>query len=324
MVSWHNRNIPDTIHEHKDDYDDEEVVSLPRSAASSSYLDPHSQATDRVHNQSTSPHCMSGYGYDDSLSYLTPTFDRARAFRSTDVSSMTGDIDELSTVAPSEPKQKTTTTPKTSSNRKTKQGQNTNTRSKKRNKSRNREHDPVVCCVCQPYNDFYMMTAQGLVIGAFCLSWVWWLVLLIATPPLIVLQCVWCCSMRKRGLIAAMALSVLSSHLMVIAGIYIILAWKDQTFCSVLLVWDQDDDDDNYGRYRNDSALDNDECTEIAWAVVAFIDALGFAGTAWCLYIFVYYRMDKILERHTQEKQEQQVQEVEDKKRATARSARGR
>ena len=80
------------------------------------------------------------------------------------------------------------------------------------------------------------MTAQGLMIGAFCLSWVWWVVLLIATPPLIMLQCVWCCSMRKRGLIAAMVLSVLSSILMVFAGIYIILAWKDQAWCSVFLI----------------------------------------------------------------------------------------
>ena len=44
---------------------------------------------------------------------------------------------------------------------------------------------------------------------------------------------------------------------------------------------------------------------------MAFIDALVFAGAAWCLYIFAFYRMDKLLARRAQEQQEQQVQVVE-------------
>lgn len=44
---------------------------------------------------------------------------------------------------------------------------------------------------------------------------------------------------------------------------------------------------------------------------MAFIDALVFAGAAWCLYIFAFYRMDKLLERRAQEQQEEQVQVVE-------------
>lgn len=126
----------------EDDDDEEEVVSVPRSAASSSYHDPLSQATEHMNNKSTSPYFMPSYGFDDpespwylgqddGLSYTstdphsqstrvvkntTPAAaaaDRARAFRPTDVSSMTSAIGELSTVAP-EPKQSTATTSKTS------------------------------------------------------------------------------------------------------------------------------------------------------------------------------------------------------------------
>ena len=140
-------------------------------------------------------------------------------------------------------------------------------------------------------------------IGAFGLSWVWWLVLLIATPPLIMLQCVWCCSMRKRGLIVAMVLCLLSALFMIFAGIYIILAWKDNKYCYVFIL--TLDDDDYYYSFSK-----TDYCTEIAWAVVAFIDACIFAGAAWCLYMFAFYRMDSLLAKRVQE-QEEQVQVVE-------------
>ena len=141
--------------------------------------------------------------------------------------------------------------------------------------------------VYSPYHDCYMVTAQALSIGAFCLSWVWWIPFLIATPSLVMLQTIWCCKMKKRGVITAMIFCAISAFLLIFAGIYIILAWRDNTWCSVFLI--TRDDDDNW------SDPNSDYCVEIAWAVISFVDAALFAGAALCLYIFAVFRMDKLI-----------------------------
>jgi hypothetical protein len=128
------------------------------------------------------------------------------------------------------------------------------------------------------------MTAQILSVVAFCMSWIWWVTLLLSAPLMVMLQVVWCCRMKKGGLTAAGILSTLSALGSLFAGIWILIKWKDNAFCYVIVLTIDDDD-----------VYDDDYCLEVAWAVVAFINFALFAVAAYCLFHFVHYRFDKVL-----------------------------
>lgn len=74
---------------------------------------------------------------------------------------------------------------------------------------------------------------------------------------------------------------------MAVAGIYIVVEWRDDRWCSVFLIT-RDDDDDYW-------SSGGDYCAEKAWAGVAFVDATLFAGSAYCLFAFAVFRMGKLV-----------------------------
>ena len=78
---------------------------------------------------------------------------------------------------------------------------------------------------------------------------------------------------------------------MAVAGVYIIIEWREHRWCSVFLITRADDDDD-YFNSRNDF------CAEKVWAVVSFVDAALFAGSAYCLFVFSTFRMDKLVAKN--------------------------
>ncbi len=63
------------------------------------------------------------------------------------------------------------------------------------------------------------------------------------------------------------------------AGVWIITTWNNENWCHVFLVIQDDEDDDWYN--------DDDNCPEVAWAVVAFVDCALWTVTAYCIFYFV-------------------------------------
>jgi hypothetical protein len=112
-----------------------------------------------------------------------------------------------------------------------------------------------------------MMTGQIVAIVALCISWIWWVTLVIGAPAMLVLQVAWCCKMTKCGLKAAAILSSLTALGCLFTGVWIILEWKNDIWCDVFVLMPNDHD------YNNPWYDDHpDHCAEVAWAVVAFVD----------------------------------------------------
>jgi hypothetical protein len=131
------------------------------------------------------------------------------------------------------------------------------------------------------------MTAQIVAIVALCISWIWWVTLVIGASAMLVLQVAWCCKITKCGLTAAAILSSLTALLCFFAGVWTIVKWKNVTWCHVFVVI-QDDDYDYYDDdffYPDDDS--RDFCPEVAWAVVAFVDCALWALAAYCIFYFV-------------------------------------
>jgi hypothetical protein len=144
------------------------------------------------------------------------------------------------------------------------------------------------------------MTAQILSAIAFCMSWIWWVTFLLSAPLMFMLQAVWCCRMKKGGLRAAGILSTLSALGSLFAGIWILIKWKNEKWCEVFVLTNDDYDADYYYDYYN-----YDNCREVAWAVVAFINFALFAVAAHCLFHFVHYRFDKVLAAAGEEQEDE-------------------
>ena len=84
--------------------------------------------------------------------------------------------------------------------------------------------------VRRPYQDGYMIAAQVLSIIAFLMSWIWWVTFIIGFVCMVVLQCIWCC--RQKGVKAlnvTMAFSAVAGSYCVMAGILMLVLWKDRT-----------------------------------------------------------------------------------------------
>ncbi|KAL3905313.1 MAG: hypothetical protein SGILL_009728 [Bacillariaceae sp.] len=77
--------------------------------------------------------------------------------------------------------------------------------------------DPPECCctqdccceckACQPFKDWYLFSAQLLSVANLCLSWYWYIPLILSAVVAAFLQLAWCCRMRKGGFWAITVLS---------------------------------------------------------------------------------------------------------------------
>jgi len=152
-------------------------------------------------------------------------------------------------------------------------------------------------CMCLPYKDGFMMSAQIISIIAFLISWVWWVTFIVGSISLALLQLVWCCRQSKIGLLVSVGISTLAGVTCTIAGIVMIVLWKDERYCSVFILTDVGDDyydnyvtpiyDDVYTGYRDSPPIRRDYCDEQAWAVVAFVTATLWFSTSGCILYFV-------------------------------------
>ena len=132
--------------------------------------------------------------------------------------------------------------------------------------------------VRRPYEDGYMIAAQVLSIIAFLMSWIWWVTFIIGLVCMVVLQCIWCCRQKDvKALNVTMAFSAVAGSYCVMAGILMLVLWKDRKYCSIFIMTN----DYSYASGKNDY------CKEGYWAFVAFFDAVLWFTTSGCIYSFV-------------------------------------
>ena len=131
-------------------------------------------------------------------------------------------------------------------------------------------------CMCLPYKDGFMITAQIISIIAFgllCGFISGWLTLIVGLISSVFLQLVWCCRQSKIGLFVSVGISTLAGITCTIAGIVTFSAWKDQF--SVFTVFDADGSDDFYDDYDQ------------FYGVAAFITATLWFTTSGLILYFV-------------------------------------
>ncbi|OEU06976.1 hypothetical protein FRACYDRAFT_252608 [Fragilariopsis cylindrus CCMP1102] len=135
-----------------------------------------------------------------------------------------------------------------------------------------------------PYVDGFMMTAQFISIVAFLISWIWWVTFIVGLICFVLLQVIWCCRQSKIGLYISAGLSTLAGITCTIAGIVMLVVWKDQVQCSVWRLTGGG----NWWSYDYYSEFEKpDYCEERRWAVVAFVSALLWFITSGCILYFV-------------------------------------
>merc|ERR1712238_446447 len=120
----------------------------------------------------------------------------------------------------------------------------------------------------------------------------------------VLLQVIWCCRQNKISLYVSAGISTLAAVLCTIAGIVMLVGWKDKVQCNVWRLTGDDDfaiyyPDDDLADYPNnpsdddpddDYASDHDRrdfCEEDIWATVAFITAALWFATTGCILYFV-------------------------------------
>mmetsp|Transcript_22842 Transcript_22842/g.32177 ORF Transcript_22842/g.32177 Transcript_22842/m.32177 type:complete len:234 (-) Transcript_22842:88-789(-) len=163
------------------------------------------------------------------------------------------------------------------------------------------------CCICNPFrNDGYILISQICSIVAACLSWLWWPTFLLAIAIMINLQVIWCCKMRKRGLLATALLSFLAFVSALFTGIYMLVACWDTLFVLInrrALTSEPEDYDYNYSDtpywlYRDDWCTYHNA---VAWSIVAFLDAALYLIICISLYRFVRIRYDDAMAKLEEE-----------------------
>jgi hypothetical protein len=140
-----------------------------------------------------------------------------------------------------------------------------------------------------------MIAAQIISIIAFLISWLWWVTFIVGLISLVLLQLVWCCRQSKIGLFVSVGITTLAGVTCTIAGIVMIVFWKDQSYCSpwTLTDWDADNWKNSNYSYNYDDYVPtfvptfSDYCSEGSWAVVAFVTATLWFSTAGCILYFV-------------------------------------
>jgi len=133
-------------------------------------------------------------------------------------------------------------------------------------------------CVCLPYDDPFLMTAQILTIVAVFFSWVWWVSFIISFVGLVLYQVLWCCRQNGGSLYGSAAAAGVTALSHLGAGIYVLVAFRfpKKSFCSPFDLWSTKSD------YHN-----NDYCREKLWATIAFVCTALWAAAFACLVHFV-------------------------------------
>ena len=159
------------------------------------------------------------------------------------------------------------------------------------------KRDKTRICTCLPYKDGFMITAQIISIIAFGISWMWWVTLAVGLISLVFIQLAWCCRQSKIVLFVSVGISTLAGIACTIAGIVMIVLWKDKVSCHyIFFITDVDDVfddvDDVFDFFESSEDYEypeslRDYCYERTWAVVAFVTATLWFTTSGLILYFV-------------------------------------
>ena len=127
-------------------------------------------------------------------------------------------------------------------------------------------------CLCLPYNDPWMITAMILSIVATCISWVWWVTLIISLAGIAMFQIFWCCRNSCGTMYAAFAVALVCSLAQLGVGLYVSYAFENKMYCSA---FDLETD-----TWQND-------CYKKLWAAIAYICGILWVVVAFCVLHFV-------------------------------------
>jgi len=139
-------------------------------------------------------------------------------------------------------------------------------------------------CLCLPYDDPYMITAQILSIIATFVSWVFWATWLVSIIGMVIFQVLWCTRMGSGALYAPAAIAGATSLGSLAVAIYVLVEWRTVVRCYPFELSSNNYDwrDDDQYKWPN-----RDYCTEKAWFGVAFACFVLWAAVAGCTFWFV-------------------------------------
>jgi len=136
-------------------------------------------------------------------------------------------------------------------------------------------------CICLPYDDAFMVSAQVLSIVAVIISWVFWGTFIISLSGFILYQTVWCRRQSRCGLVAAIVICVLAASLNLFSAIFFFMTKKDSKWCEPFTMMSDDNPyDDGYYSYNY--------CDHIAWSIVSFVGAAFWLAAAGLTAKFLY------------------------------------
>lgn len=141
-------------------------------------------------------------------------------------------------------------------------------------------------CMCLPYDDVFMITAQILSIVSVFISWVWWVTFIISLIGMSIIQIIWCCRQNRTMVLASAAVAVASALTSIGIGIYILIDWSDETYCYTFIL---DTYDDGYG---------GDYCEEGRWGTIALVCGVIWSLVSVCIIHFVKSGRHALFEKH--------------------------
>jgi len=134
-------------------------------------------------------------------------------------------------------------------------------------------------CMCRPYCNGWVITAQVLTIVAFGVSWVWWVTFIISLVGMATFQILWCCRSGKAMIYSFAVIAGVCSLAEVGVGIFALVVLSKAKNCNPFIMYFEIPSDDSY--WYN-------YCNEVAWASVAFVGAAFWAASAICLFVFAW------------------------------------
>jgi len=128
--------------------------------------------------------------------------------------------------------------------------------------------------MCLPYDDAFFITSQILTIVALFLSWIWWVTFIISIVGMVLYQVPWCCRQNGGALFGSAMAAALAAAGSLGVGIYILIVWRNKTWCYPFDFW-------------TDDYPGTDYCQEETWGSIAFVCGFLWAAASGCMIYFV-------------------------------------
>lgn len=141
-------------------------------------------------------------------------------------------------------------------------------------------------CFCLPYDDPLLIAAQALAIVALCVSWIWYVTLVISIAGITLLNILWCVRMPSKPLYIHVVVAAVASLVSLVCAIWIFIKWRSPWvyWCVPLIMYADDNTVDDWDFQYDD---DWSECHREAWGAIAVVCSALWAASAICMFCFV-------------------------------------